>query len=278
MFTKLEMNFKAIAVAAALLSGMFSLGLAHGTVVQCGDATCSSSFSLDFNGTSGVGTGELLYDATSGAISLNTDTVTSTTGNVVETAGGGLMWTMGNGSTITIGSLSSNADPILGFSLGASTAGTTGSTFGFTFDLPIALQGPINADSSVSYSLTSLSGAGAQIAPVTGSNIVTAFEVDTSVGGLLSLNKGVGVGSTFFFNGGPATQNSPVFTASNSFTGDLAYDLMTVKVDFSLSADSTVGLSGFVQQVAVVPIPAAVWLFGSGLLGLIGIARRKKAA
>ena len=27
-----------------------------------------------------------------------------------------------------------------------------------------------------------------------------------------------------------------------------------------------------------VPIPSAVWLFGSGLLGLIGIARRKKAA
>jgi hypothetical protein len=31
-------------------------------------------------------------------------------------------------------------------------------------------------------------------------------------------------------------------------------------------------------QFTVVPVPAAVWLFGSGLLGLIGIARRKKAA
>lgn len=30
-------------------------------------------------------------------------------------------------------------------------------------------------------------------------------------------------------------------------------------------------------SVTVVPIPAAVWLFGSGLLGLIGIARHKKA-
>jgi len=30
-------------------------------------------------------------------------------------------------------------------------------------------------------------------------------------------------------------------------------------------------------DVGVVPIPSAVWLFGSGLIGLIGLARRKKA-
>lgn len=31
------------------------------------------------------------------------------------------------------------------------------------------------------------------------------------------------------------------------------------------------------EAVAVVPVPAAVWLFGSGLIGLLGVARRKKA-
>lgn len=35
---------------------------------------------------------------------------------------------------------------------------------------------------------------------------------------------------------------------------------------------------GFTGLAAVVPIPPAMWLFGSGLLGLVGIARRKKAA
>lgn len=32
-----------------------------------------------------------------------------------------------------------------------------------------------------------------------------------------------------------------------------------------------------VTETSAVPVPAAVWLFGSGLLGLVGVARRKKA-
>lgn len=35
--------------------------------------------------------------------------------------------------------------------------------------------------------------------------------------------------------------------------------------------------SATVTGVSAVPVPAAVWLFGSGLLGLVGVARRKKA-
>lgn len=32
------------------------------------------------------------------------------------------------------------------------------------------------------------------------------------------------------------------------------------------------------QQVAPIPVPAAVWLFGSGLIGLVGVARRRKSS
>ena len=35
---------------------------------------------------------------------------------------------------------------------------------------------------------------------------------------------------------------------------------------------------GGASCVSAVPVPAAIWLFGSGLLGLVGMARRKKAA
>ncbi len=45
------------------------------------------------------------------------------------------------------------------------------------------------------------------------------------------------------------------------------------------AADAQLIAAGNLQQLSsVVPVPAAVWLFGSGLLGLIGIARRRKAA
>lgn len=33
-----------------------------------------------------------------------------------------------------------------------------------------------------------------------------------------------------------------------------------------------------ISNVSAVPLPAAAWLFGSGILGLVGLARRKKAA
>ena len=42
--------------------------------------------------------------------------------------------------------------------------------------------------------------------------------------------------------------------------------------------NGTTATGGWFYQTSAVPVPAAVWLFGSGLLGLIGVARRKKAA
>jgi hypothetical protein len=38
-----------------------------------------------------------------------------------------------------------------------------------------------------------------------------------------------------------------------------------------------VTLNGVAAVVPEVPVPAAVWLFGSGLIGLVGVARRKRS-
>ena len=43
----------------------------------------------------------------------------------------------------------------------------------------------------------------------------------------------------------------------------------------SVGATSVVGGDGCSTTTTVVPVPVAVWLFGSGLLGLVGAARRK---
>jgi hypothetical protein len=46
------------------------------------------------------------------------------------------------------------------------------------------------------------------------------------------------------------------------------------------SNKSNVNFYGWAVQsgdVSAVPVPAAVWLFGSGLLGLIGVAKHKRA-
>ena len=42
-------------------------------------------------------------------------------------------------------------------------------------------------------------------------------------------------------------------------------------------AGKAIGLSNY-RAFSAVPVPTAVWLFGSGLAGLIGAARRKSKA
>jgi len=50
------------------------------------------------------------------------------------------------------------------------------------------------------------------------------------------------------------------------------HDFTTTNVTWSFSAQSATSYS---MTVTAVPVPAAFWLFGSGLIGLIGVARRK---
>ena len=71
-------------------------------------------------------------------------------------------------------------------------------------------------------------------------------------------------------------------TELSSTLGGVQSDIYDSGRIVSFSADPITNIDGsgefIFSAAAVVPIPPAVWLFGSGLLGLIGIARRKKAA
>jgi hypothetical protein len=84
-------------------------------------------------------------------------------------------------------------------------------------------------------------------------------------------------------------------SGSDSFTSSSPFDLLTGSggaaaiTDLSVSMGDIIALefisptsfatfNGVDLTITAVPVPTAIWLFGSGLLGLVGIARRKKAA
>lgn len=72
--------------------------------------------------------------------------------------------------------------------------------------------------------------------------------------------------------GAPGTFSTATISSP---TANIAYILAGGYPETSFPPWSVVSLDNL--QFNVVPIPPALWLFGSGLVGLIGIARRKKA-
>jgi hypothetical protein len=85
------------------------------------------------------------------------------------------------------------------------------------------------------------------------------------------------VGSTTFNNGsGLATITCSLASCSNTSTFTLDYAAVGQQGDPSNAFNGlpyTLHLEGYVSAV---PVPAAVWLFGSGLVGLMAAARRRK--
>jgi hypothetical protein len=63
------------------------------------------------------------------------------------------------------------------------------------------------------------------------------------------------------------------FTGNNSKAATIQSYLLGTA---TLAANGTLTITG--NSTAPVPLPAAVWLFGSGLMGLVGVSRRRKAA
>jgi len=107
----------------------------------------------------------------------------------------------------------------------------------------------------------------------------------------LPTNYNCNVGSFQYNGGGNFTDQADPsdFAVGNRFSSFSFTLLGFNEADFVATASSNgnlfathvyldTGSTGFAYGGTVVPVPAAVWLFGSGLLGLVGIARRKKFA
>lgn len=64
---------------------------------------------------------------------------------------------------------------------------------------------------------------------------------------------------------------------TSGYDNTLVYGL-DYTYDYDFARDTNVPEAGiFMVRTSVVPVPAALWLFGSGLIGLIGLAKQKKA-
>jgi hypothetical protein len=73
-------------------------------------------------------------------------------------------------------------------------------------------------------------------------------------------------------------QSNPYWSATE-YSANLAWQFSTNNGAQNTVTKGDYGYAWAVHpgDVGAVPVPAAVWLFGSGLLGLFGVARRKAA-
>ena len=103
------------------------------------------------------------------------------------------------------------------------------------------------------------------------------FGVNTLVPGQLSAtyaSLGTVAGPTFDFFSINFVANPPPGTDTVSIGAGLFGDWQ----DGAGVSITGVIYNGATVNVSAVPVPAAVWLFGSGLLGLVGVARRRQVA
>jgi len=107
-----------------------------------------------------------------------------------------------------------------------------------------------------------------------------AFTLDAT----LAPNSGMEFSGTFEVAGGLLmgtfdNLTLDILTTSINFNADLLYtggSLMGSLTGGRLEGTgNATNLGAKLGEITVVPVPAAVWLFGSGLIGLVGVARRK---
>ena len=154
-----------------------------------------------------------------------------------------------------------------------------------TVDATVAGSGPSNAN------ITGLGGQfGALFAGVNGNIAGTAVGDGSSVAGANASGglwgdptSSAGANAIAFFNLPPGTSGAAVGTAQTLylFANSSSSNSGTARV-FLASQQLVLGTNGTLQLVGgttpQVPLPAAAWLLGSGLLGLVGVGRRRRQA
>jgi hypothetical protein len=98
-----------------------------------------------------------------------------------------------------------------------------------------------------------------------------------------SINGSVGINDIYRFTvdwRGSDLFSDPFVIAQDLTTSDFNYRRITLGFNDGTANTSTIDNASDIAfgSASVVPVPAAVWLFGSGLLGLVGLARRRSVS
>jgi len=225
-----------------------------GTMSVCGSGDCTWAISVDGN------------EVMSGMYMADAD------GNIILASPPGEI--VGAGYTVSLDNMYGNIDPLVGFGLGATNTSGAAKTFAFAFSLPLGgLSVPINTAADLGTTFTAFTSAGGSVFPTSGTGKIVDSQ-DIVISPFASVDKGVDIGAGLSTTSMGTVLNHEM--ASGSISSGGPYDLMSVIVAFGLTDQTGVGFSGYVEQIAV-PEPAAFWLVGPVLLGLVGIARRKAA-
>ncbi|NOS80964.1 MAG: hypothetical protein HOP32_05215 [Nitrospira sp.] len=165
-------------------------------------------------------------------------------------------------------------DPVLFFSASASNQTANPLAYSVAFSTPLAptLQGLVDSHAELGVTLTDGTNNGATVQPTaSGGKMLTSFDLYASG---TPISKNVNIGDLFQILVPEPDTKTTSFSADNSLVCGQACVTMSALLSFTLTGNDSVGFSGKVVQTPV-PLPAAVWLFGSGLAGVVAFARRR---
>jgi hypothetical protein len=255
-----------VGVASALALGF---GVAHasildtnsgGDILLFGEVLNGATVVGSYAGDSGVLIGSTLTAGTVGNLSTATDArlasfiASATAGTTIE-------WAVQGGKTSSTAATWTSTDQyVTTLGGGGNLAQLALKTGGNAANWEVGLNNTIN--------LADLNGAG----PTNNSVFSTAI----STGGLWDTSSGSNV-ANWFANGSATQQTGYGSTTLYTMTMGSALTSQIGVANLGTVSLSSTGLT-FSSGTSAVPLPAALWLLGSGLLGLAGVGRRKSAA